>query len=179
MAADPSSLPQQVEPALEASPQRAAPIAPASQAAQLQYVYQAIDAQLRDREPRANWYRVSSFVTQLAIALLAASITVITGFQVAGGTGLGAVATNVVLVLSALATLVTLVKTFYAPRELWIALRTYCSDLRDLKEKLEFAERSPDFETRREQVAGDGFAEYQRLTEAYEQTWKAIRERDK
>lgn len=179
MAADPSSLPQQVEPALEALPQRGAPLPPAPQGAQLQYVYQVIDAQLRDREPRANWYRVSSFVTQLAIALLAASITVITGFQVAGGTGLGAVATNVVLVLSALATLVTLVKTFYAPRELWIALRTYCSDLRDLKEKLEFAERSPDFESRREHVAGDGFAEYQRLTEAYEQTWKSVRERDK
>jgi len=179
MAADPSSLPQQFEPALDTSPQHPAAPAPSSRTAQLQYVYQVIDAQLREREPRANWYRVSSFVTQLAIALLAASITVITGFQVAGGTGLGAVATNVVLVLSALATLVTLVKTFYSPRELWIALRTYCSDLKDLKEKLEFAERSPDFESRREQVASDGFAEYQRLTEAYEQTWKAIRERDK
>ncbi|SCK23086.1 Protein of unknown function [Variovorax sp. HW608] len=179
MAADPSNLPQQVEPALEASSQRVAPLTPVPQATQLQYVYQAIDAQLRDREPRANWYRVSSFVTQLAIAVLSAAITVITGFQVAGGAGLGALATNVVLVLSAAVTLVTLVKTFYAPRELWIALRTYCSDLKDLKEKLEFAERSPDFETRRDQVAGDGFAEYQRLTEAYEQTWKGIREQDK
>lgn len=179
MAADPSNLPQQVEPALEGSSQRLAALMPVSQATQLQYVYQVIDAQLRDREPRANRYRVYSFVTQLAIALLSAAITVITGFQVAGGTGLGAVATNVVLVLSAIATLVTLVKTFYAPRELWIALRTYCSDLRDLKEKLEFAERSPDFESRRDQVASDGFAEYQRLTEAYEQAWKGIRERDK
>lgn len=179
MAAEPSDLMQQVEPALEAPPQRVTALTPVPQATQLQYVYQAIDAQLRDREPRANWYRVSSFVTQLAIAVLSATITVITGFQVAGGTGLGAVATNVVLVLSAIATLVTLIKTFYAPRELWIALRSYCSDLKDLKEKLEFAERSADFESRRDEVAAEGFAEYQRLTGAYEQTWKTIRERDK
>ena len=51
--------------------------------------------------------------------------------------------------------------------------------MENLKTRLEFEERSPTFEERRDEIADWGFKEYQQLIDDYEEKWKAIREKGK
>ncbi|GAA4343398.1 hypothetical protein GCM10023165_25820 [Variovorax defluvii] len=160
-------LPQQPQP-----PQRQHP------ETQLAFVHRQIDSTYTRRLKLAKWYRRLNFGYQMSAAGLSALVTVIMGFQTVAA-GQSIVAMNVVLVISAIITLITLAGGFYTPRELWVVIMQHCGNLENLKARLEFEERSPDFEARRDEIAAWGFSEYQRLIDEYEEKWKAIREKGK
>jgi hypothetical protein len=177
MSAEPTAIVQQREPGFESdSTPRAEPRRHAE--TQLDYVYRQIDTTCKRRLGLAKWYRRLNFGYQMAAAALSALVTVITGFQTLGPDR-SIAATNIVLVLSAIITLITLAGGFYTPRELWLVIMGHCGDLENLKARLEFEERSPTFEERRDEVAALGFAEYQELIDDYDEKWKAIREKGK
>lgn len=177
MSAEPTAIVQHLEPGFEPG---TAPRTERRQPAetQLDYLYRQIDATCSRRLGLAKWYRRLNFGYQIAAAALSALVTVITGFQTVG-TDRSIVASNVVLVLSAIITLITLAGGFYMPRELWVVIMGHCGDLENLKTRLEFEERSPTFEERRDQIVEEGFTEFQKLIDAYEEKWKAIREKSK
>jgi hypothetical protein len=179
MSAEPTAIVQHLEPGFEpvADPPARAQTGQHGET-QLDYLYRQIDAVCKKRLNLAKWYRRVNFGYQLAAAALSALVTVITGFQSAAPDR-NISATNIVLVLSALVTLITLAGGFYTPRELWVVIMGHCGHLEDLKIRLEFEERGPDFESRRDEITDWGFKEYQKLIDDYEEKWKAIREKGK
>jgi hypothetical protein len=177
MSAEPTAIPQQREPGFE-SDSTSRPERRRHTESQLDYLYRQIDATCNRRLGIAKWYRRLNFGYQMSAAALSALVTVITGFQTLGPER-SIAASNVVLVLSAIITLITLAGGFYTPRELWVVIMGHCGDLENLKTRLEFEERSPTFDERREEIADWGFKEYQQLIDNYNEKWKAIREKGK
>ncbi|MDR6534479.1 SLATT domain-containing protein [Variovorax soli] len=178
MSAEPTAIVQQREPGFEPGAHTPRTARREHAESQLEFVYRQIDATYNKRLRLATWYRRVNFGYQMSAAALSALITVITGFQTVSSDR-SMVATNVVLIVSAIVTIITLAGGFYAPRELWVVIMGHCGNLEDLKARLEFEERSPDFDERRDEIADWGFKEYQKLIDAYEEKWKAIREKGK
>ncbi len=180
MPAQPHASIQQAEPAFEsdAGTSTQQPSQHQHPESQLAYVHRRIDTTYNRRLKLAKWYRRLNFGYQMSAATLSALVTVITGFQTLASDR-SVAAANVVLVISAIVTLITLAGGFYMPRELWVVIMQHCGELENLKTRLEFEERSPDFEARRDEIAAWGFSEYQRLIDEYEEKWKAIREKGK
>lgn len=185
MSAQPSASIQLFEPAFESEDgtsqqqqQQHQPSQRQHAETQLAYVHRLIDTTYDRRLRLAKWYRRLNFGYQMAAAALSALVTVITGFQTLA-TDRSIVAANVVLVISAIVTLITLAGGFYMPRELWVVIMQHCGELENLKARLEFEERSPDCEGRQDEIAEWGFKEYQRLIDEYDEKWKAIREKGK
>ena len=178
MSANPTAIAQHFEPGFEVADPPPRTERRQHTESQLDYLYRQIDATCSRRLALAKWYRRLNFSYQIAAATLSALVTVITGFQtVASDRSIAAA--NVVLVLSAIITLITLAGGFYMPRELWVVIMGHCGDLENLKARLEFEERSPTFEDRRDEIVEEGFKEYQKLIDEYDEKWKAIREKGK
>ncbi|WP_077000014.1 SLATT domain-containing protein [Variovorax sp. KK3] len=183
MSAEPTASIQLFEPAFDsgdpASHQQQQQQQPRQHAeTQLAFVYRQIEATYSKRLKLAKWYRRLNFGYQMSAAALSALVTVITGFQTMSSDK-SIVAANVVLVISAIITLITLAGGFYTPRELWVVIMQHCGELENLKAQLEFEERSPDYEARQDEIAIWGFKEYERLIDEYEAKWKVIREKGK
>jgi len=178
MSAEPTAIVQQREPGFEPDAHTPRTARREHAETQLEFLYRQIDATCNKRLSLAKWYRRVNFGYQISAAALSALITVITGFQTLAADR-SIVATNAVLILSAIVTLITLAGGFYTPRELWVVIMGHCGNLEDLKVRLEFEERSPDFDERKDEIAEWGFKEYQQLIDDYEEQWKAIREKGK
>ncbi|OUM03635.1 SLATT domain-containing protein [Variovorax sp. JS1663] len=178
MSAQPTAIIEHLEPGFEAADSTRSKDRRQHAESQLDFLYRQIDTTCSKRLALAKWYRRLNFGYQISAAALSALVTVITGFQ-SLATDRSIIASNVVLILSAIITLITLAGGFYMPRELWVVIMGHCGDLENLKARLEFEERSPTFEERRTEIVEEGFEEYQRLIDAYEEKWKAIREKGK
>jgi len=174
MATDTMPIVQQREPALDAGSgldvNRAA-------VTQLEYLHQCINESMDRRGSTAKWYRRVNFGYQIAAAVLSALIAVITGFKSAWSLSTGA--SDVVLFLSALITVISVAGAFYSPRDLWVLDTVFAGNLRELQTRLRFLEKDPNFETHRQEIAEQGFADFERLLKEYDAQWLAIRSKGK
>ncbi|VTU28668.1 hypothetical protein SRS16CHR_04312 [Variovorax sp. SRS16] len=149
---------------------------------QLAYLYRLIEERLATRLESASWYRRTNFLAQMATTVLSALITVIAGLKSWWFTPVGltsgtatAAASDVVLFLSAVVTVVAAAGAFYSPRELWVVDSVNAGKLRALRAKLQFHERAPDFDAMRQELVDTGFLEYQAICDDYNAEWLKIR----
>jgi len=177
MTADNDTIVQKQEPALEAGPRPAGADRAASRGTQLDYLHQCISDWMDKRTSLATWYRRVNFGYQIAAAVLSGLITVITGFKSAWSLSTGA--SDVVLFLSALITVISVAGAFYSPKDLWVLDTVFAGNLRELQTRLRFLELSPDFETHRQEITEQGFADFERMLKDYDTEWLKIRSKGK
>ncbi|MEJ8859568.1 SLATT domain-containing protein [Variovorax robiniae] len=176
MASDNGAIVQKQDPALEGQ-RRVAVDRSAAKGTQLDYLYQCISDWMDKRTSLATWYRRVNFGYQIAAAVLSGLITVITGFKSAWSLSTGA--SDVVLFLSALITVISVAGAFYSPKDLWVLDTVFAGNLRELQTRLRFLELRPDFETHRQEITEQGFADFERLLKDYDAEWLKIRSKGK
>ena len=144
---------------------------------QREYLHRQIQDRLERLESSVQWYRWRHYRYQSSAVVLTASITVVSGLKLTLLPDVAA--SNIVLVLGALATVVAAFGAFFSPQQSWhLNAETY-GRLRALEARLDFAERSSGFETREEEVVSRMFEEYQSILADYNQKWQQLRQKSK
>ncbi|MEO6118855.1 MAG: DUF4231 domain-containing protein [Methylotenera sp.] len=147
------------------------------QESQRDYLHRQIAERLSRLESAAAWYRKTHFRGQMATVVLSATITIIAGMKYLSI--VSTVASDIVLVLGALVTVISTWGAFFSPRESWHLNNATYTRLRALQAKLEFLERGASFEQDQLRVLADGFAEYQRILDDYNEHWQNLRSKAK
>ena len=144
---------------------------------QREYLHRQIQDRFERLESSVQWYRWRHYRYQSSAVVLTASITVVSGLKLTLLPNVAA--SNIVLVLGALATVVAAFGAFFSPQQSWhLNAETY-GRLRALEARLDFAERSSGFETREEEVVSRMFEEYQSILADYNQKWQQLRQKSK
>jgi hypothetical protein len=149
----------------------------AEQESQRDYLNRQIAERLARLESSAAWYRKTHFRGQMATVVLSATITIIAGMK--SLPIISTVASDLVLVLGALVTVISTWGAFFSPRESWHLNNATYSRLRALQARLEFVERGTNFEQDQIKVLTEGFAEYQRILNDYNEQWEKLRSKAK
>ena len=124
-----------------------------------------------------TWYRWRHYRYQSSAVILSASITVVSGLKLTFFPDVAA--SNIVLVLGALSTVVAAFGAFFSPQQSWhLNAETY-GRLRALEASLDFAERGSGFETCEEEVVSKAFEKYQSILADYNQKWQQLRQKSK
>ena len=144
---------------------------------QRDYLHRQIAERLARLEASTSWYRKTHFRGQMATVVLSATITIIAGLK--SLSLLSTVASDLVLILGALVTVISTWGAFFSPRESWHLNNATYSRLRSLQARLEFVERSPTFVQDDIKILADGFAEYQRILDDYNERWQNLRSKAK
>jgi hypothetical protein len=144
---------------------------------QRDYLHRQIAERLARLESSTAWYRKTHFRGQMATVVLSASITIIAGMK--SLSLLSTVASDLVLLLGALVTVISTWGAFFSPRESWHLNNATYSRLRSLQARLEFVERGANFEQDEVRVLTDGFAEYQHILDDYNEQWQKLRSKAK
>lgn len=142
-----------------------------------QYLHRQIQDRLTRFESSIQYYRWRHYRYQASAVVLAALITVVSGLKL---TILPEVAaSNIVLVLGAIATVVAAFGAFFSPQQSWhLNAETY-GKLRALEARLDFAERASDFERNEDAVVTKVFDEYQDILADYNKKWQDLRQKSK
>lgn len=147
------------------------------QETQRDYLHRQIAERLARLESSSAWYRKTHFRGQMATVVLSATITIIAGLK---STVIPeATSSNLVLILGALVTVISTWGAFFSPRESWHLNNLTYSRLRSLQARLEFIERGGAYEATKDQVLSEGFSEYQRILDDYNEQWQKLRSKSK
>src|SRR5262245_44758654 len=112
---------------------------------QREYLHRQLQDRLARLESSIQYYRWRHYRYQSGAVVLSGLITVVSGLKL---TILPEVAaSNIVLVLGALATVVAAFGAFFAPQQSWHLNAEIYGRLRALEARLDFAERGANFET--------------------------------
>jgi hypothetical protein len=149
----------------------------AEQESQRDYLHRQIFERIERFESSTVWYRKMHFRGQMATVVLSASITIIAGLK--SLSLLSTVASDLVLILGALVTVISAWGAFFSPRESWHLNSATYSRLRSLQARLEFVERGKSFEQDSVKVLVDGFAEYQHILDDHNEQWQKLRSKAK
>ena len=144
---------------------------------QREYLHRQMQDRLRQLESSVTWYRWRHYRYQASAVVLSASITVVSGLKL---TLLPEVAaSNIVLVLGALSTVVAAFGAFFSPQQSWhLNAETY-GRLRSLEAKLDFTERAPSFKENDGAAIVAMFDEYQAILADYNRKWQDLRQKSK
>ena len=145
---------------------------PNPEGSQLSYVRGELEARLHRLDSSTMWYRNRYYIWQMSGVTLSGIVTLLAGLklQVWGRADL-------ILVVSALSTVVSAWGAFFAPKELWrLNAETY-GKLRALHARIEFFEREPNFNAREAAFAQEAFTEYQKIVGEHNQEWSRIRQK--
>ena len=140
---------------------------------QRDYLHRQIVERLARLEASTAWYRKTHFRGQMATVVLSASITIIAGLK--SLSLLSTIASDLVLILGALVTVISTWGAFFSPRESWHLSSATYGRLRSLQSRLEFAERAQEYDQDSVKTLTDGFAEYQRILDDYNEQWQKLR----
>ena len=147
------------------------------QETQRDYLHRQIAERLERLESSASFYRKTHFRGQMATVVLSATITIIAGLK--SLTILDTIASDLVLVLGALVTVISTWGAFFSPRESWHLNNLTYSRFRSLQARLEFIERGGAYEASKDKILSDGFEEYQRILDDYNDQWQKLRSKSK
>lgn len=144
---------------------------------QRDYLHRQIAERLARLDSSTTWYRKTHFRGQMATVVLSATITIVAGLKSIDF--VDSIASNLVLVLGALVTVISTWGAFFSPRESWHLNSVTYGKFRSLQAKLEFVERGDEFKGHENRVLEEGFAEYQRILDEFNQQWQKLRSKSK
>lgn len=147
------------------------------QESQRDYLHRQIAERLRSLDASIVWYRRTHFQSLMTTVVLSASITIIAGLK--SSQQFSALASDLVLILGALVTVLSAWGAFSSPRESWHLNTATYSHLRSLQTKLEFIERGQNFEQDAAKILTDSFAEYQQILNEHNEEWQKLRSKTK
>jgi hypothetical protein len=144
---------------------------------QREYLHRQIQDRLARLESSIGWYRWRHYRYQSGAVVLSALITIISGLKLTLLPDFAA--SNIVLVLGALSTVVAAFGAFFSPQQSWHLNAEIYGRLRALEAQLDFAERGPDFEKSESAVVSKMFDEYQAILGDYNRKWQDLRQKSK
>jgi hypothetical protein len=103
---------------------------------QLLYVVEQLQSRIDSFHKSVKWYRLRFYAATMAAAIISAVITVLAGWKPAPS--MATSVNNIILTLSALATVVSVWGAFFSPRESWLTYASSLHRLRALKDKIDF-----------------------------------------
>ena len=148
---------------------------PDQQSQQFEYLKEMLPKRIERLEASVNRYRGRFFITQMSTVVISGAVTTIAGIK---GTWLPeSVASNWILVLSAIITIVSAFGAFYAPRETWHLKAATQARLYALQNKLVFASKDPQFSSKEQAICQDVFDEYEKILTEHNQVWLELRKK--
>ena len=139
---------------------------------QLSYILAEIDRRLQRLDSSVGWYRRRHFIWQMSAAVLSAIVTVLAGLKVeVWGRE------DLILVISAASTVVSVWGAFFAPRDLWVLNAETYGKLQALQQRIEFTKLEPDFSTKEPAFAKEAFAAYSAIVTDFDEKWTAVRKK--
>ena len=144
---------------------------------QFDYIQQEISARINRLDQSVVWYRKTHFRGQMAVVVLSAAITILSGLKSLHM--LGDVLSDAVLVLGALLSVVSTWGAFFSPKESWHLNAATYGRLRALQARLEFRACDPNFGQYEEKVVAETFDEYQRILTEFNDEWRSLRGKSK
>ena len=147
---------------------------PAGEKDKIDYICDRLESHEKTFGNSAVWYRRVFFWTSIFTLLLTGMITVIAGFQTTPEFN-HQVQQDIILVLGAIATIVSGWGLFFSPKDSWLIYATSLNRLRALRSKIQFLKSSPSTIKSDEQFASEIYAEYQAIMDAHNKTWLALR----
>jgi len=144
---------------------------------QREYLHRQIQDRLTRFESSVQWYRWRHYRYQSGAVVLSALITVVSGLKLALLPDFAA--SNIVLVLGVLATVVAAFGAFFSPQQSWHLNSEMYGRLRALEAQLDFAERGSEFGKDEHAVVANMFDEYQVILADYNRKWQELRQKSK
>ena len=138
----------------------------------LSYIESQISKSISAFESSSNWYRRRFYVASLSASILSAFITVIAGWS--NKIDLTVIDSNdVILVLGAITTVITVWGAFFSPKETWLMYAENLNKFRALSAKIDFLKNSPAGLS--EEQTQELFNEYQYIHDSANSTWLNLR----
>ena len=144
---------------------------------QREYLHRQIRDRLARLESSVQYYRRRHYRYQSGAVTLAALITITSGLKLTILPEIAA--TNIALVLGALATVMAAFGAFFSPQQSWHLNSEIYSRLRALEAKLDFSERGRDFAREEDVTVTKLFDEYQSILADYNQKWQDLRQKSR
>ncbi|MFO0794356.1 MAG: SLATT domain-containing protein [Candidatus Brocadiaceae bacterium] len=144
-----------------------------SSSSKLAYIEEHFHAAFDSFHSSVGWYRRRYFFATMSAVLLSAVITLIAGWKPGGS--LGVHASNVILVLGAISTVVLAWGAFFSPRESWLVYASTLNRFRALQARIDFLKREPDALTTASDSIAELFQEYQSILDAHNKAWFELR----
>ncbi|MHA3061606.1 SLATT domain-containing protein [Acinetobacter sp. ANC 4636] len=144
---------------------------------QSQYLHQQIHDRLTQLDSSIKYYRSRHYRYQYVGVILSVLITLVLGSK--STIWQPDQASNILLVLGTIATVVATLGTFFSPQQSWHLTAEIYGRLRALEATLEFNERSPDFDKNESIILEKVFNEYQKILTDYNKKWQDLRHKSK
>jgi hypothetical protein len=148
---------------------------------QREYVDHLIKDRLAFSERQCRGYGKRNFWTKMIIVMLTALISVLTGLKLSDFPPWLTISedwiSNIVLVLSAGATISAAWGGFFSPRENWRLYAETFAKIVALQQKMNFEESGPDFATNEGGLAADRFRALQDIIDAHNSRWRELIEK--
>lgn len=144
---------------------------------QREYLHRQIADRLKQLDSSIQYYRWRHYRYQSGTVVLSALITVVSGLRL---TILPeSAASNIVLVLGSVSTVVAAFGAFFSPQQSWHLNAEIYGRLRALQADLEFAERGSGFAGSEGAAVEKIFAEYQAILADYNRKWQELRQKSR
>lgn len=143
---------------------------------QREYVDDLIKERLGHFERQCRGYGKRNFWTKMTTVVLTASVTVLTGLKLADFVPEGMVG-NIVLFLSAGATVAAAWGGFFSPRENWCLYAETLQKIVALQQRMNFEEAGPNFAANEGALVADRFRALQDIIDAHNSRWRALIEK--
>jgi hypothetical protein len=143
---------------------------------QLEYLKGILDKRIHSLHGSVAWYRRRFFITQMSTVVLSGAVTVLAGLKNSWITE--AVASNSILVLGAVMTIVSAWGAFFAPRETWHMKADVLGRLAGLRNKLLFSSTDPELSgDEQESFCKEVFDEFEKIMTDHNLKWQELRKK--
>lgn len=142
---------------------------------QREYLHRQMHERLGHLELSVQWYRWRHYRYQSVAVVLSALITIVSGLKLTLLPDFAA--SNIVLVLGALCTVIAAFGAFFSPQQSWHLNAEIYGRLRALEAQLDFIERGQDFEKNEGPILAKIFDEYQTILADYNKKWQELRQK--
>ena len=142
---------------------------------ELDYIMQQTEARIKTFQYAVTWYRRRFFVATMSSVVLSALITLIAGWKhvVISFYVIEIDSTNLILILSAVVTIVSTWGAFFSPKESWLIYASTLNNLQALKSELEFLKISTNQPT--SEKLSQLFEKYQSILATHNKAWLELR----
>jgi hypothetical protein len=143
--------------------------------AQFEYLSKLLDHRIDRLETSVNRYRHRYFITQMSTVAISGLVTVLAGTK---GTWLNElVASNLILVFSAIITIVSAWGAFFSSRETWHLKAATQGKICALRNRLKFAHSSPRFEENGNELCEEILNDFEKVMTEHNQHWLELRKK--
>jgi hypothetical protein len=139
----------------------------------LAYIEQQLKARIASFHASVGWYRRRYFGATMSTVLLSGVITLIAGWKPAELFGVHA--SNVILVLGAVSTVIAAWGAFFSPRESWLLCASTLNRLRALQARIDFLSREPGALAPASDSVAELFQAYQSILDGHNKAWFELR----